>query len=106
MRLIDADALLEKIIPKNQEAQFQCVNVKDIINAPTIEAQPEQPERKPYHEVWISALRTAQSEPKTGRWMYIDDGYADYYKCDRCERISVVATNYCPNCGVRMKNER
>lgn len=40
-RLIDADALLKKVMPKNSEAQFRCVNVNDIINAPTVKAQPE-----------------------------------------------------------------
>lgn len=46
------------------------------------------------------------AQPKTGKWVYIDDGYADYYKCDRCGKISVVVTNYCPNCGVNMRGEQ
>ena len=38
MRLIDADKLLKKALPKNPDAQFHCVSVEDIKAAPTIEA--------------------------------------------------------------------
>lgn len=39
-RLIDADALLEKVLPKNPDTEFRCVPLKDILDAPTVE--PEQ----------------------------------------------------------------
>lgn len=35
-RLIDADALMKKVLPKNNDAKFKCVPLKDLVNAPTI----------------------------------------------------------------------
>lgn len=35
-RLIDADELLTHVVPKNPDADFHCVAVRDIENAPTV----------------------------------------------------------------------
>lgn len=87
-RLIDADALLKKAMPKNPEAQFRCVNVNDIINAPTVEAQ-----------------------PKTGHWIEFPNHNA--YVCSECARIIKTADGknnvyrhypYC-HCGAKMLKE-
>ena len=88
MRLIDADALLKKAIPKNPEAQFRCVSVNDIINAPTIKEQ-----------------------PKTGEWnmCYDDDAPQDgIWLCSVCGYARLVddisPQRFCPNCGAKMKD--
>lgn len=91
MRLIDADALLEKVWDADTRAGYvQVVDRGDIEEAPTIE-----PERK------------------TGRW--IENGSELEYRCSECLKAldDYVHTtesmtlseipNYCPNCGVRME---
>lgn len=35
-RLIDADGLLTHVIPNNPDAEFHCVDVRDIENAPIV----------------------------------------------------------------------
>ena len=42
-------------------------------------------------------------EPKTGHWVVWDTSYYDWtYKCDKCGRIVLKESNYCPKCGARM----
>ena len=48
-------------------------------------------------------------EQKTGRWDYCEEAvfgnpYGSY-KCSVCGNIEPHKTNYCPNCGARMKSE-
>ena len=105
MRLIDADALLEKVqyrlhfddvISKTID---KCVEItRRLINdAPTIEAEPV----------------------RHGRWeRYCDDKFMGYgadgkikyrkvytYECDNCRHGTAVKTNYCPNCGAKMDGD-
>lgn len=76
-----------------------------------------QPERKPYHEVWISALRT-RPEQKAGKWIkptgMMPPEYMGVYRCSECGEIAMrdwkelhhqTLTKYCPNCGAKMLKE-
>lgn len=81
MRLIDADALLEKLIktPRYFDLKF------DIDNAPTIEAEPV----------------------KHGEWKYynytdLNNPYCGYYECTVCKQHEHTKHKYCPNCGAKM----
>lgn len=84
MRLIDADELLKKALPKNTDAKFHCVPVEDIEAAPTIEAR------------------------KKGRWLRT----ALYYPyCSECgwmpeeDEMRHGDYDYCPSCGSDMREE-
>lgn len=92
MRLIDADALLEK---KRELELYFAVLERDIENAPTI--------------------NPADLVPK-GRWVGEADGYADgelvydVWYCDNCNHCiddgindPEALPNFCPNCGASMK---
>lgn len=107
MRLIDADALVEKIEECWDVAQIQtatrrtgktlwcvfhggvnyCRNL--VLDAPTIEAEPEQ------EGVWIYA--------PSGEALGGTDATYDY-KCSLCGEYSVEGSKYCPNCGKKMKS--
>ena len=39
---------------------------------------------------------------KRGKWMECDDG-AFWYICSKCCLGTDIKTNYCPNCGAKMK---
>ena len=78
MRLIDADALIENI----QWAETIEDAIKEILAAPTIEAEPV----------------------KTGRWIEDDDLTLPSH-CSVCGEYALewVETRYCPNCGAKME---
>lgn len=84
MRLIDADALLEKTWDADTRAGYvQVVDVGDIEEAPTIEAEPV----------------------KHGKW----DGWKNSH-CSECGCFCTLAyikdyPDYCPNCGADMRGE-
>lgn len=41
-------------------------------------------------------------KPKQGEWEKIGEiGLA--YKCNKCGEVNVIPTNFCPNCGAKMK---
>lgn len=50
----------------------------------------------------IEKLPSAQPERKTGQWIKI---HWKAYRCSECNRASEYSTDYCPNCGARMKGE-
>ena len=87
MRLIDADALLERM---KKDPLFQLVErygVSGVIDAePTV-------------------------EPKTGRWMFPDPPIHKPI-CSECRKpciglhaFAYELTDYCPNCGAKMEEE-
>lgn len=53
----------------------------------------------------IKSLPSA--EPKTGEWIYNVDNesISELWNCSECGQWSFAKTNYCPNCGKRMKGE-
>ena len=43
-----------------------------------------------------------KNERPQGKWVKIGEiGLA--YKCSRCDEVSVIPTNFCPNCGADMR---
>ena len=89
VRLIDADALLEKsycISPATMSNPYGgplVVNEEDIEDAPTI--------------IW----------PRQAKWIDVNpDEYLDArMKCSNCNHIEmpIVTWNYCPYCGAKME---
>ena len=90
MRLIDADALIEKAqwmeMPDNQGINFdvRAVSVSGIDLAPTVEAEPVR------HGRWVMKNTCG---PHTGK-----------LHCSVCGESprSLCAERYCPNCGAKM----
>ena len=114
MRLIDADALKDKLqqhhdfyvmawggfgkMPIGEKKRVDEITncIAEVVNAPTIDA--------------VSVVR--------GEWIVYEGGWKDldYYppkcKCNQCgyeEGLYILhakPTNYCPNCGAKMDGER
>lgn len=91
-RLIDADVLKEKAYEVGSWMPVLVVNIDDIYNAPTIDAEPVR------HGYWIGIEY---------------DGYADgcpvydLWECSECglEHKGEDTPSYCPNCGAKMDLE-
>lgn len=97
-RLIDADALIEKAYWHGEHPDVgnpfpegvDAVDVSDIDNAPTIEAEPV----------------------RYGRWIHTDLA-AHWHGKDECsectyhekDRSDLSHLNFCPNCGCKMSKE-
>ena len=57
-------------------------------------------------EIFIDTLPTADVEPvRRGHWVINSDGY--YPQCSECmkEPQGRVMTDWCPNCGAKMRGE-
>lgn len=126
MRLIDADALIESI--KNTadlggwigEALYQIkqVAIKYIDSAPTIEPTEEfewctdckeyDQEKHCCHR-WTKAIRKTIAEieeeykPKRGEWIDYRPHGIHLFDCSLCCYHAKKKSNFCPNCGARMK---
>ena len=83
MRLIDADALLEKINGLKRTSNWRAAVVVSIINLPTIDPV------------------------KHGRWVYAGSSIEKVYECSECGQVEFGEEHddYCPNCGARMDGE-
>lgn len=89
MRMIDADALIEKL-----------------------DAEPESGYYSPHDVISLLTTQPVVEERKTGKWIH--DGYNfshgnDWIHCSECGKrgINVPAdlTNFCPNCGADMRGD-
>ena len=49
--------------------------------------------------------RIAELMPKEGEWIDEQRGRWIYAKCNLCGKVQDVRSNYCPNCGARMRGE-
>jgi hypothetical protein len=91
MRLIDADALVEKAYWHGEHPDVgnpfaegvEAVDMSDIDNAPTIEAEPV----------------------RHGRWIKRPDERICPFCNDRHSYFGGKEKNYCPNCGAKMDLE-
>ena len=59
----------------------------------------------------IKELPTIQPEPKEGHWKKDESDdcpivFQQFRICSVCGTIEMSETNYCPNCGAKMKGER
>lgn len=105
MRLIDADALLNSGFPTIYHTEFgdQVINTDDIRNAPTV--LPED-FMNPYEEGYERARK--DFERPTGEWINPSKSpeiaNKDFFSdCSNCGYTQMDETNYCPNCGAKMK---
>ena len=123
MRLIDADAIIEKKWKAESEACFYAledvVSVTDIEEAPTIEVSEEQLSKLQSSENSVenttvsedfTSFSRAFHEQKEGEWIrvsadkYVQHAY-HHYRCSACGEDTIGEPNYCSNCGAKMRLE-
>ena len=53
----------------------------------------------------IDRLPSDDPDRRSGEWLLItkSSGLFSGYRCSECNELVYVATNFCPNCGERMK---
>ena len=104
------------------EVTAEVVDVKDIINLPTVTPQEPQTFKwctdcKEYDQEkhcchrWSKVIRDTveemKQEPKTGYWIehpheWGDDWQYSDYECSICHNWAHFDTDFCPNCGAKM----
>ena len=92
MRMIDADALRDNLQALAYDDWNQGVTTSWA---------------DAYREVADMVEEMPTIEPKTGKWISLDDFRGKYnvygYKCSECGEHSEYEENYCPNCGADMR---
>lgn len=99
--LISREALKKAL--KEKFDDFIAEGVYDEIdNAPTVEAYPFEQVQELVKLNQQFAEEIEELKKPQGEWIKIGEiGLA--YKCNRCGEVDVISTNFCPNCGARMK---
>lgn len=97
MRLIDADALIERINEEKKEfvniwyKAGICIVEEYINDAPTVEE-----------------ISKVTSERTRGKWILPNDcvaRYLDEWSCSNCNHLISHRHNFCPNCGADMRGD-
>ena len=124
MRLIDADALKEKLdelepyidCDENSTTWILSDEVYNAVDsAPTVEPEKEKESEliKAYTKGFDTGVETVKTERPQGEWIHLQ-AIGDY-KCSICgcenlykyanehERWIKTNSNFCPNCGAKMK---
>lgn len=130
MRLIDADAYMEKVrheakaMPQKQGETFVTLSEWIMEKTPSVEPNlilPERMERGDCYEVGETIVvmshddyydllcKSMENEPKQGEWIEhewaeeVEGLLISNYECSECHSWERSASNFCPNCGERMK---
>ena len=79
----------------------------DKCNARLVKKCKEMDKRIADLETALAACRARNGEqlPKEGEWLDEQRGRWIYAKCNLCGKVQDVRSNYCPNCGAKMKGE-
>lgn len=126
MRLIDADELLEHAYRDKLDSRE--LIAKMIKNAPTVKAEQTASEKLDdiivraevnnildlltRHTALLNDIKMMLPSEKTAEWLHMFDDYNDWLECSECgygaegEVKFGEETNYCPNCGAKMKGEK
>lgn len=89
MRLIDADALLDKVQDYGEgQERLMLIDPYWVRKAPTIE--------RPHGE-WLSHYEYCKKHD------CIPSGLIAFWWCNQCEQGVEIQTNFCPNCGADMR---
>ena len=101
MRLIDADAIMEKVcercsasdcVPDASDTVFGCMFAEEVESAQTL---------TPICAIWLSYTGTHYTGKENE---YGDPEYKEhvFFVCSNCRRKTVVREKYCPSCGAKM----
>ena len=102
MRLIDADALKEKINRTIEYADTEFdkgfnVGIEKAVylieNAPTVD---------PFERIGSICNENCGIQRPTGKWINHEDGYNI---CPLCKYKTAFSYNFCPNCGADMRGD-
>lgn len=92
-RLIDANLVKEKAVPHYFDNCCYAVSVKDIDDAPTVDAV------EVVHGHWKEYSHSALVRWKDGEPVWAD---RSVFRCSRCDFGTIARHNYCPRCGAKM----
>lgn len=77
----------------------------DVIdNAPTVEAFTKDEYEGAYLRGYVDSAKA--NERPTGKWIDYNMNKWIYAQCPECKYINNVKTNYCPDCGMKMEEEK
>lgn len=104
MRPIDADALLEnKFEVIDYGDPIEVVEVSDIDDAPTIEAEPVRHGHIVKKKRVIGRVEHHKCPECSHTWQKDKRCKIDEWLCSECGKVLAHNyTNYCPNCGAKM----
>lgn len=105
MRLIDADALYEKLKSDEDLARQRVIDTPNsfpngMLNPAAVRYQAQLTERTRLKEIVYDAPTIG--ERNTGKWEKI---HWKAYRCSECGKISEYQSNFCPICGADMRGE-
>lgn len=105
MRLIDADALIDKTDDRYSLGEIGRRERDDIVNAlefaPTIEPEPSELARDIATIIENEKDMRVIAEPRNGKWVR---NIHDKVICNQCGMFGNNEWNFCPNCGADMRD--
>ena len=114
MRLIDANALYEKVQGGEELARKRVLDTETTLPYPTnlnpayTRYLAQMDERTKLKHMIADAPTVHPEPPKIGKWIKI--GYIEHTylisRCSACGYQTIDAGNYCTNCGAKMEGEK
>ena len=104
VRLIDANALIEKVNENKELFEKERVYLEDLLlNAPTVE--PEVYMNGKDYNLYLEGYKQGKKhfERPQGEWIRTALYGKTCYECDSCHLHFDITTNFCPNCGANMR---
>lgn len=116
MRLIDADALYEKVQEGEELARKRVLDTESTLPCPTnlnpayTRYLAQMDERTKLKHMIADAPTVHPEPPKIGKWIYVRKrlargGTAYVSECSICHKriMPLLKPNYCPGCGAKME---
>ena len=108
MKIIDGHDVIEHAEVNGESREFIKKLTDYIEDTDEVDAIP-----RAYHDKVCECLyerhreQLKAVEPKQGEWIYVDEPMIGNpygrYKCSECNREEPFTSDFCPNCGCRMK---
>ena len=101
MRLINANALNYKNLAEVNGRLTYVLTAEEIDNAPTVDTYTIEDIQEVRENALILGAKLAQ-RPQ-GEWIYLDKDEPMKVECPFCHERKCCISNYCDNCGAKMK---